>query len=440
MRRTKRSVLIVVGTRPEAIKMMPVILAVKQSEHLTPVVISTGQHSELVAEVLGFVGITPDVTLQIRDDERTLNGLFSAVMRGLNSYVTETYGENPGAGAGAYNDHFPVATLVHGDTSSAAAAALASFHLHIPVGHVEAGLRTSNTLSPFPEELNRQLISRIAVAHFAPTPNNAENLLREGVALGRVLITGNTAIDALQLVAERKLPYGMPELEALEDDESRRVVVVTAHRRENWNGGIARIASAVRILAESHEDDLFVVSLHPNPAVADVFRAELTGLHNVIMVKPMRYGAFARLLERAYIAITDSGGIQEEAPALGTPVVVVRETTERQEGVDAGTVKLVGTHTADIVAVAGELLDNAEAHGRQAGRRNPYGDGYAAQRILAACEHIAYRGDAPQSLVTGFDRNVILRAAGYLEDPADVRHEEEVQMAHTLVGDLSDNA
>ena len=440
MPRTKRSVLVVVGTRPEAIKMMPVILALKQSAHIDPVVVSTGQHTKLVAEVLGFFGVTPDVTLEIRDDERTLNGLFSAVMRGLSNFVTETYGDNPRSGAGAYNAVYPVATLVHGDTSSAAAAALASFHLHISVAHVEAGLRTSNTLSPFPEELNRQLISRIAVAHFAPTPNNAENLLREGVALGRILITGNTAIDALQLVAERKIRYGVPELEELENDETRRVIVVTAHRRENWSGGIARIAAAIRILAESHVDDLFVVSLHPNPAVADVFRAELAGLNNVAIVRPVRYGIFARLLERAYIAITDSGGIQEEAPALGTPVIVVRETTERQEGVDAGTVKLVGTNTVDIVTAAAELLDNVEAHNRQAGRTNPYGDGHAAERIMAACEHIAYRGDAPESLVTGFDRNVILRAAGYLEDPADVNSDGEVHMAHTLVGDLADNA
>lgn len=440
MTRPKRSVLIVVGTRPEAIKMMPVILAIKQSEQLTPVVVSTGQHAELVADVLGFVGITPDVTLTIAEEDRTLNGLFSAVMRGFSGFVTDTYGENPGVGAGAYNSVFPVATLVHGDTSSAAAAALASFHLHIPVAHVEAGLRTSNTLSPFPEELNRQLISRIAVAHFAPTPNNAENLLREGVALGRVLITGNTAIDALQIVAERKLPYGAPELENLEHDETRRVIVVTAHRRENWNGGIARIAAAIRLLAQSHTDDVFVVSLHPNPAVADVFRAELTGLENVFMVSPMRYGAFAHLLERAYIAITDSGGIQEEAPALGTPVILVRETTERQEGVDAGTVKLVGTNTADIVAAASELLDNPAAHARQVGRKNPYGDGHAAQRILEACEHIAFGAGAPRSLVTGFDRNVILRAAGYLEDPVGVRREQELQLAHTLVGDIVDNA
>lgn len=440
MQRSKRSVLIVVGTRPEAIKMMPVIRAIKASERLIPVVVSTGQHAQLVAEVLRFADITPDVTLHISDDERTLNGLFSAVMRGFSNFVTETYGENPGAGAGIHNVTYPVATLVHGDTSSAAAAALASFHLHIPVAHVEAGLRTSNTLSPFPEELNRQLISRIAVTHFAPTPSNAENLLREGVSLGRVLITGNTAIDALQFVAERKVSYGTPELECLENDETTRVIVVTAHRRENWNGGIARIASAIRLLAQSHPADRFVVSLHPNPAVADVFRAELTSVENVTMVSPMRYGGFARLLERAYIAITDSGGIQEEAPALGTPVIVVRETTERQEGVDAGTVQLVGTNTADIVAAASELLDNREAYERQAGRKNPYGDGHAAERILQACEHIAFGGGAPQSLATGFDRSVILRAAGYLQDPVEVRRAEEVQMAHTLVGDLLDDA
>lgn len=419
--------------------MLPVIQAFHRSKRIEPIVISTGQHPELVADVLAFADLTPDVTLTIRDDERTLNGLFAAVMRGFAQFVEERFGTDPSGARRIEGRDYPVATLVHGDTSSAAAAALASFHMQIPVAHVEAGLRTSNTLSPFPEELNRQLISRIAITHFAPTPRNAENLMREGVSLGKILVTGNTAIDTLKATAARKMPYLAPELEDLETDETTRVVVVTAHRRENWGGGIERIAAAISQLATTHPDDRFVVSLHPNPAVADVFRATLGLMPNVSLVQPMRYAAFARLLDRAHIAITDSGGIQEEAPTLGTPVIVVRDTTERQEGVDAGTVELVGTETAKIVAATTSLLDDEVLYRVRSGRGNPYGDGLASQRIVEACEHIAYRTDAPASYVSGFDRNVILRAAGYLDDPAE-REATETPRSRTLVGDITEDA
>lgn len=419
--------------------MVPVIRAFENSTRVRPIVISTGQHAQLVAQVLRFADIVPDVTLTIRDDERTLNGLFAAVMRGFAQYVTESFGESPGTGVGPGFDGFPVATLVHGDTSSAAAAALASFHLHIPVAHVEAGLRTSDTLSPFPEELNRQLISRVASAHFAPTPRNAENLLKEGIDLGKILVTGNTAIDALAFAAKHSTSYNTPELADLEDDDDTRVIVVTAHRRENWGGGIRRIGDAVAILAATHPQDRFVVSLHPNPAVADVLRSALEHLDNVSLVQPMPYAAFARLLARAYIAVTDSGGIQEEAPALGTPVIVLRDTTERQEGVDAGTVQLVGTKTDAIVAAVTELLDNPREYHQRSSRANPYGDGNAAARILQASEHIAFGGAAPAPYASGLDRTVILRSAGYLEDPVEVRRAQSTRRSSALVGDIGDS-
>ena len=431
-------VLIVVGTRPEAIKMVPVIRAFQESKRAHPIVISTGQHAQLVAEVLAFAGIEPDATLTIRDEERTLNGLFAAVLRGFQEYVAESFGEHPGIGVGPAFDGFPVATLVHGDTSSAAAAALASFHLRIPVAHVEAGLRTSDTLSPFPEELNRQLISRIAAAHFAPTPRNAANLMQEGIALGKILVTGNTAIDALAFAAEHSTTYGAPELEDLEDDEDTRVIVVTAHRRENWGRGIRRIGDAVAELADLYPHDRFVVSLHPNPAVADVLRERLDHFDNVSLVQPLKYAAFARLLGRAYIAMTDSGGIQEEAPTLGTPVIVLRDTTERQEGVEAGTVELVGTETEAVVAAVRALLDDDDVYARRSSRANPYGDGNAASRIVQASEHIAFGTPAPMPYASGLDRATVLRVAGYLEDPVDVRRELSARRSEALRGDLSD--
>lgn len=430
-------ILLVIGTRPEAIKMLPVIRAFRESTRVRPIIISTGQHPQLVEEVLAFAELAPDVTLTVRDDERTLNGLFAAVMRGFQEYVSGTFGENPGPGVGPGFDGFPVATLVHGDTSSAAAAALASFHLRIPVAHVEAGLRTSDTLSPFPEELNRQLISRIAAAHFAPTPRNAANLMREGVDLGKILVTGNTAIDALTFAAEHSTTYGAPELADLEGDDDTRVIVVTAHRRENWGRGIARIADAVAELAARYPRDRFVVSLHPNPAVADVLRRRLEHIANVTLVQPLRYASFARLLGRAHIAITDSGGIQEEAPTLGTPVIVLRDTTERQEGVDAGTVELVGTQVDAIVTAVARLLDDEAEYARRSSRANPYGDGHAAARIVQASEHIAFGTPAPMPYASGLERSLILRAAGYLEDPVDVRRELSMRRSSELMGEYS---
>ena len=412
-----RKVLVVVGTRPEAIKLLPLVSALHDSPHIDPIVVSTGQHPGVVEAVLGLAGLRLDVNLSVADSALTLNGLFSAVLTELEAYCIDTFGMPTGPVQERDFESYPAACVVHGDTSSAAAAAMSAFHLQIPVVHVEAGLRTGNTRSPYPEELNRQIISRVAAFHLAPTDRNGENLVREGVPFNRIYVCGNTAIDALEWAADLRSPYDDPQIADLEYDEATRVVVVTAHRRENWGSGLERIASAVDILADRYPDTRFVVPVHPNPRVADVLRRRLSGRANVALVQPMEYTAFARLLKRAYLAITDSGGIQEEAPALGTPVLVLREETERQEGVEAGTLRLVGTDVDTIVESASALFDDPDAHFAMSSRVNPYGDGRTAERIVAAFEHIAFAAPAPSRFGSGFDRLAVLRAGGFDDDP-----------------------
>jgi UDP-N-acetylglucosamine 2-epimerase (non-hydrolysing) len=378
--------LFVVGTRPEAIKMVPVILAFRERRRIPAVVISTGQHAAMVRQVLGLAGLTPDVELGPPRPGGGLNALTAHIVAEMDAYVRETYGDEPAAPG------YPRAVVVHGDTTSAAGAALASFHLQIPVAHVEAGLRTGDTGSPFPEELNRQLIARIAGVHFSPTVLNLQNLVREGVPAADVFVTGNTAIDALVWARGLRARYDQPALADLEDDDSTPVVTVTAHRRENWGAGLAGIGTGVRRLAALHPDVRFVLPLHPNPAVRAVLAGALAEVPNARLVEPLGYVAFARLLARSTVVLTDSGGIQEEAPALGVPVVVTRETTERTEGVEAGTLELVGTDPDRIVAAVGRLLSDPAEHARRARLTNPYGDGRAAHRIATVCERIAFGG------------------------------------------------
>lgn len=412
-----RKALVVIGTRPEAIKMLPVVAALRESRDLDPIVIATGQHPTVVEEVLALAGEAPDVNLAIGGRGLTLNGMVGAVLSEFESFCRDRFGDDGRPVSERDYAAYPAACLVHGDTSSAMGAALAAFHLQIPVVHVEAGLRTGNIRSPYPEELNRQIISRIAAFHLAPTHRNAEHLVREGIPSSRIYVCGNTAIDALAWAAQLRTPYEQPELADLEHDEATRVVVVTAHRRENWGSGLQRIAEALATLSDGYPDVQFVLPLHPNPAVAETLRSRLSDRDNVRLVRPMEYTAFARLLKRSYLAISDSGGIQEEAPALGIPVLVVRDSTERQEGVDAGTLELVGTDPGRIVAAARRLLDDPLAHNEMASRRNPYGDGRAAHRIVEAFEHIAYDRDQPVPFGGGFDRLDILRAGGFDDDP-----------------------
>ena len=424
----RRMVFLAIGTRPEAIKMLPLVYAMKQNPNMEPVVIATGQHPGIVKEVLSEFDLPVHADLEVGRPGITLNEMFAEIVMRFERHFLETYGPMPDAASDRDFNRFPLATAVHGDTTSAAAMALASFHLRLPVVHVEAGLRTSDIRSPYPEELNRQMISRLASFHLAPTMRNHQNLVLEGVNADRIFVTGNTAIDALQAAASAQVPFENEELEAISADPETKIVLVTAHRRENWGGGLDRIGDAVAELAQKFPDVHFVIPLHPNPNVAERLRAKLHMHDNVLKIPPMPYRCFARLLASAHIVLTDSGGIQEEAPALGTPVLVMRETTERQEGVDAGTVKLVGTDVDLIVREASELITNEIAHQTMASRTNPYGDGLASQRIVHAFEHIAYGLPAPTPFGQCFNRLAVLRAAGFDYDPNPKKRSAEVKL------------
>jgi UDP-N-acetylglucosamine 2-epimerase (non-hydrolysing) len=405
---------IVVGTRPEAIKLVPIILALRESDIYQPIVISTGQHHRMVQEIFELAGITTDVTLWA-GTRRELNERVSSVMRRFEDFCVEWFGIPPEdvEAEQVLQGRWPAAMLVHGDTSSAMAAALAGFHLRIPVMHVEAGLRTGgNNLSPFPEELNRQVISRIACLHFAPTAHNQEGLVREDVPAGQVFVTGNTGIDALRWASELAVAFEDPALQLLVDGE-RRMVVVTAHRRENWGAGLEGIATGVARLAEANREVDFVVPMHPNPRVRETLSGPLSEHPNVLLTEPLGYARFARLLARCDLVITDSGGIQEEAPSLDKPVLVTREETERGEGVEEGTLRLVGTDPDRIVAEGQQLLTDPAAYTHMANAPNPYGDGYAARRIVAALEHLLIGGVAPKPFGPGYNRRAVLAAAGY---------------------------
>jgi UDP-N-acetylglucosamine 2-epimerase (non-hydrolysing) len=394
------------------------------------VVVSTGQHHEMVREVLRLAGIEPDVDLWVGDFRTRLNERVANVMQRFEDFGNTRFGikgERFPTTEEWRSGRVPVSTMVHGDTSSAFAAALASFHLRIPVAHVEAGLRTGGlNLTPFPEELNRRLISEIAAFHLAPTARNEQNLVREGMPADRIFVTGNTGIDTLHWAAGLELPFADPRVaEAYDSDDL--IVVVTAHRRENWGGGLARIAEGVARVARSHPDARFVVSLHPNPRVREELAPSLEELDNVVLTDPLAYVGFARLLKRCHFVITDSGGIQEEAPSFGRPVLVARDTTERVEGVEAGTLKLVGTDTDRIAAEAERLFDDPEAYALMAEAANPYGDGKASERIVAAYEHLCFGGAPPKPFGPEYSRLAIYEASGYeLDlDSAEMRPQTE---------------
>lgn len=407
---------IVVGTRPEAIKLVPIILALRESASLHPLVISTGQHHDLVQEIFGLAGIQTDVELWT-GPRRGLNEKVTTVMQRFEDFVVEAFGIEPGGDPCSTDDvlagRFPGAVFVHGDTSSAMSAALAAFHLRIPVFHVEAGLRTGGlNLTPFPEELNRQLISCIAALHFAPTATNQESLVRENIPIEQIYVTGNTGIDALRWASELGVLPEDPALRAL-CESGERFVVVTAHRRESWATGLHGIAEGVARLAAAHPTVAFVVPLHPNPLVREKLGDPLRGLDNVLLCEPVSYAPFATLLGRCHLVITDSGGIQEEAPALGKPVLVTRHETERAEGVAAGTLRLVGTDPDRIVAEADRLLRDDAAYAEMRDAENPYGDGHAAARIVAACEQVVRGGAGPAPFGSGYTRDAVIRATGF---------------------------
>ncbi len=378
-----KSILLVFGTRPEAIKMAPLVKLLQEcASSLRTIVCVTGQHRSMLDQVLVDFGIVPDFDLDIMKPGQDLYDVTSRVLKGMRDVLERSC---------------PDCVLVHGDTTTSTASALAAFYARIPVGHVEAGLRTHNVMSPWPEEMNRQITGRIASLHFAPTDTARENLIKEGIEDSRIAVTGNTVIDALRLVVDRiasddALANG---LDKMLDDAGydcrrirggRRMVLVTGHRRENFGDGFLSICRALKSLAETHTDTDFVYPMHLNPNVRkpieQVFGHDNCGLENMFFIEPLEYLSFVRLMSQAHIVLTDSGGIQEEAPGLGKPVLVMRDTTERPEALCAGTVKLVGTDYARIVSETSRLLDDADAYKEMSHAVNPYGDGYASERIV----------------------------------------------------------
>ncbi|HXL19917.1 MAG TPA: UDP-N-acetylglucosamine 2-epimerase (non-hydrolyzing) [Streptosporangiaceae bacterium] len=376
--RTKR-VMVIYGTRPEAIKLAPVIRAIQASPVLSPIITLTGQHRDIVDQVNAMFGIRPDHDLNVIRPHQSLDGLTSRVLRRLTPTLQQER---------------PDAVVVQGDTTSTFAGALAAFYENVPVVHVEAGLRTGDIYSPFPEEANRRLTSQITYLHLAPTPASEANLLRGGIPWEKVLVTGNTVIDALLAAVERRVPFGNQALEKVDSSETP-VLLVTTHRRESWGRRMQGIASALARLARSHPDLAVVLPVHPNPVVREALLPALRGLDNVLVVEPMDYGEFARLLRRSTIVLTDSGGVQEEAPSLGKPVLVMRDTTERPEAVAAGTARLVGTDPGRVYAEVDHLLTSTQAYEAMANAVNPYGDGHAAERTVDAIEHMFDLGPRP---------------------------------------------
>jgi len=362
----RRPVLVVLGTRPEAIKLAPVVAALRAAPHLTPRVCVSGQHREMLDQMLRVFAIVPDRDLAVMQPAQDLSDVTARVLLGLrDALVAER----------------PAAVLVQGDTTTAMAAALAAFYAGVPVGHVEAGLRTGRLDQPFPEEMNRRLVGQLATWHYAPTAQAAENLRREGVAPAQILVTGNTVVDALQTIAAQPLPLPPPLDEAAL--AGQRLVLVTGHRRESFGAGLADLCAALRALADRYPDVLVVYPVHLNPAVDGPVRAALGGHPRVRLTPPLDYLGFLALLRRAHLAITDSGGVQEEAPSFGVPVLVTRTATERGEALTAGTARLVGTDCDTVVAAASALLDDPAAHAAMRAAGNPFGDGRAAARIVA---------------------------------------------------------
>ena len=358
-------VMTVFGTRPEAIKMAPVVKALKEADGIECLVCVTAQHREMLDQVLELFEIVPDYDLNIMKPNQTLSMITANVITGMENILVKEK---------------PDLVLVHGDTSTTFATALACYYQQIAVGHVEAGLRTYDKYSPFPEEMNRVLTGDIADLHFAPTERNRENLLKEGIDDSKIFITGNTVIDALLETANKPYEFEDETLKKI-DFENKRVITVTCHRRENLGEYMAEIFSAIADIAKEYDDVEVVYPVHMNPKVREEANQYLGGIKNIHLIEPLTYQPFVKLQSKSFFIITDSGGIQEEAPSLGKPVLVVRRETERPEAVDAGTVKMAGVDRKTVYEMAKELLDNKESYDKMAHSINPYGDGQAAKRI-----------------------------------------------------------
>ncbi|BDB29061.1 UDP-N-acetylglucosamine 2-epimerase (non-hydrolyzing) (plasmid) [Cupriavidus sp. P-10] len=370
-----KNILAVFGTRPEAIKMAPLIHSLQASDGFTLRVCVTGQHRHMLDQVLRLFGIVPDFDLNVLSQGQTLADITTRVLSGVHEVL----------------DRFlPDAMLVHGDTTTTLAATLAAFYRNVAVGHVEAGLRTGNLSAPWPEEMNRRVTDVMAAWHFAPTQQAQETLLREGVDPSRISLTGNTGIDAL-LQVKRRLDTDVEMQRELAGrypflDPSRRLILVTGHRRENFGAPFKRLFTALRTLADRNPDIQIVYPVHLNPQVREPVQALLTGHQNIHLIEPQDYLPFVFLMSRACLIVTDSGGIQEEAPALGKPVLVTRETTERPEAVAAGTARLVGTDPARLIAAAEQLLNDPDEYACMSRAHNPFGDGRASERIVLALQ------------------------------------------------------
>lgn len=380
-----KKVMLVFGTRPEAIKMAPLVKELqKNQDNFNTIVCVTGQHREMLDQVLNIFKIKPDYDLNIMKQGQDLYDVTARVLVGMRDVLKEAQ---------------PDVVLVHGDTTTSTAAALAAFYQQIPVGHVEAGLRTHNIYSPWPEEMNRQITGRIATYHFAPTPLSEQNLLAENVKKENIHVTGNTVIDALYMVVEKikndktldaelevvlnKSGYNVNRLTG-----GKKLVLITGHRRENFGDGFIHMCTAIKDLTKKYPDVDFVYPMHLNPNVRkpihEVFGEDLSHLNNMFFIEPLEYLSFVYLMEKSTIVLTDSGGIQEEAPGLGKPVLVMRDTTERPEALEAGTVKLVGTNYDKIVSEVSALLNNQDYYEKMSKAVNPYGDGKACERIVRA--------------------------------------------------------
>lgn len=358
-------VMTIFGTRPEAIKMAPVILELQKfPDEIETLVTVTAQHREMLDQVLDLFQIKPEFDLNIMSKGQTLFDITTRSLHGLDEVFTKTN---------------PDLVLVHGDTTTTFSSSLAAFYHQISVGHVEAGLRTYNKYSPFPEEMNRKLTSAIADLNFAPTEVSRQNLLREGVPDEKIFVTGNTVIDALHMTLTREFRFD-PALE--ESMKNSRVILVTTHRRENLGEPMRHVYQALKDLLEKFSDLKIVFPVHKNPRVREVVEAELGGIERVVLIDPLEYEPFANLMNRATLILTDSGGVQEEAPSLGKPVLVLRDTTERPEAIESGTVKLVGTSRDKIFETALKLLEDSEEYRKMSEAKNPYGDGHAAERIV----------------------------------------------------------
>jgi len=362
MQKPKR-ILVAVGTRPEAVKLAPVVHALRAAPWAETRVLATAQHRQMLDQIHAFFGITPDRDLDLMRPDQTLADLTARMIAAMDPVLAAEK---------------PDLVLAQGDTTTVMVTALCCFYRRVPFGHVEAGLRTGDIDNPFPEEMNRVLVGRMAALHFAPTEGSRQNLLREGVAAERVLATGNTVIDALLWAAQRV------DAATFAPPAGKKLVLVTAHRRENFGEPFANVCAALRQLAD-RPDVQMLYPVHPNPNVRDVAMRVLGGHPSIRLVDPLDYPAMVAAMRACTLILTDSGGVQEEAPSLGKPVLVLRTTTERPEGVTAGAAKLVGTDRAQIVAEASRLLDDPKAYAAMASVQNPYGDGRASQRIVDAC-------------------------------------------------------